>query len=144
MIPHLTALPFLSPGAEGDPDAEERERDEEMQRRRAEEEVSQLAPAIPTLFTIFQLSYLLTSYPTKEEEMSEREAARMLERMRATEEDEEFERAFRSMVRSSSVRVRQRVLALLHFNPPQRSLSSYFLVLAGARECARRTHCGYL
>jgi hypothetical protein len=104
MIPHLTALPFLSPGAEGDPDAEERERDEEMQRRRAEEEVSQLAPAIPTLFTIFpssQLSYLLTSYPTKEEEMSEREAARMLERMRATEEDEEFERAFRSMVRSS-------------------------------------------
>jgi hypothetical protein len=37
--------------------------------------------------------------------MSEREAARMLERMRATEEDEEFERAFRSMVRSSSVRV---------------------------------------
>jgi hypothetical protein len=36
--------------------------------------------------------------------MSEREAARMLERMRATEEDEEFERAFRSMVRSTSVR----------------------------------------
>lgn len=35
----------------------------------------------------------------KEEELSEREAARMLERMRATEEDEEFERAFRSMVR---------------------------------------------
>ena len=31
--------------------------------------------------------------------MSEREAARMLERLRATEEDEEFERAFRSMVR---------------------------------------------
>ena len=35
----------------------------------------------------------------QEEELSEREAARMLERMRATEEDEEFERAFRSMVR---------------------------------------------
>ena len=33
--------------------------------------------------------------------MSEREAARMLERLRATEEDEEFERAFRSMVRTA-------------------------------------------
>ena len=37
--------------------------------------------------------------------MSEREASRMLERMRANEEDEEFERAFRSMVRTSTYNV---------------------------------------
>lgn len=48
--------------------------------------------------------------------MSEREAARMLERMRATEEDEEFERAFRSMVRSCAVRATPVCPTVLHLH----------------------------
>ena len=49
---HRTSLPI---GAEGDPDAEEREREEELLRCRAEEEVSQLSPAISTPVDYFVL-----------------------------------------------------------------------------------------
>ena len=59
--------------------------------------------------------------------MSEREAARMLERMRATEEDEEFERAFRSMVRSCAVRATPVCPTVLHLHAVRHSI--YFISL---------------
>ena len=60
--------------------------------------------------------------------MSEREAARMLERLRATEEDEEFERAFRSMVRLSlHLQIVQYCYITLHIISLHISSNSLFL-----------------